>query len=176
MSAFCDRLVTAPLLYTHTGLGAAHISRLLRAQVRYFKCSVYVNVNVAHNGSDAVAVRRARFFQARPRRIEIKTSKHLCGILKSWDFFISMRRGRAWKKRARRTATASLPLWRPFHTASVSSAWAAQKRCVQSRSSEGPLPFHTGSVCSARLNSVFCTEWANSNLILNTIGLDLLLE
>ncbi len=26
----------------------------------------------AHNGSDAVAVRRARFFQARPRRIEIK--------------------------------------------------------------------------------------------------------
>ncbi len=38
MSAFCDRLVTAPLPYTHTGLGAAHISRLLRAQVRYFKC------------------------------------------------------------------------------------------------------------------------------------------
>ncbi len=29
----------------------------------------------AHNGSDAVAVRRARFFQARPRRIEIKTSQ-----------------------------------------------------------------------------------------------------
>ncbi len=25
-----------------------------------------------------------------------------CGILKSWDVFISMRRGRAWKKRARR--------------------------------------------------------------------------
>ncbi len=38
MSAFCDRLVTAPLSYTHAGLGAAHISRLLRAQVRYFKC------------------------------------------------------------------------------------------------------------------------------------------
>ncbi len=38
MSAFCGRLVTAPLSYTHTGLGAAHISRLLRAQVRYFKC------------------------------------------------------------------------------------------------------------------------------------------
>ncbi len=38
MSAFCDRLVTAPLSYTHTGLGAAHISRLLHAQVRYFKC------------------------------------------------------------------------------------------------------------------------------------------
>ncbi len=38
MSAFCDRLVTARLSYTHTGLGAAHISRLLRAQVRYFKC------------------------------------------------------------------------------------------------------------------------------------------
>ncbi len=34
-----------------------------------------------------------------------------CGILKSLDVFISMRRGRAWKKRARRTATASLPLW-----------------------------------------------------------------
>ncbi len=47
---------------------------------------------------------------------------------------------------------------------------------MQSRSSTRPLPFHTGSVCSARLNSVFCTEWANSNLILNTIGLDLLLE
>ncbi len=29
----------------------------------------------AHNGSDAVAVRRARFFQARPRRIKIKTSQ-----------------------------------------------------------------------------------------------------
>ncbi len=29
----------------------------------------------AHNGSDAVAVRRARFFQARLRRIEIKTSQ-----------------------------------------------------------------------------------------------------
>ncbi len=29
----------------------------------------------AHNGSDAVAVRRARFFQARPSRIEIKTSQ-----------------------------------------------------------------------------------------------------
>ncbi len=29
----------------------------------------------AHNGSNAVAVQRARFFQARPRRIEIKTSK-----------------------------------------------------------------------------------------------------
>ncbi len=27
----------------------------------------------AHDGSDAVAVRRARFFQAHPRRIEIKT-------------------------------------------------------------------------------------------------------
>ncbi len=38
MSAFCDRLVTTPLSYTHTGLGAAHISRLLHAQVRYFKC------------------------------------------------------------------------------------------------------------------------------------------
>ncbi len=37
MSAFCDRLVTAPLSYTHTSLGAAHISRLLRSQVRYFK-------------------------------------------------------------------------------------------------------------------------------------------
>ncbi len=47
---------------------------------------------------------------------------------------------------------------------------------MQSRSSAGPLSFHTGSVCSARLNSVFCTERANSNLILNTIGLDLLLE
>ncbi len=33
------------------------------------------------------------------------------GILKSLNVFISMRRGRAWKKRARRTATASLPLW-----------------------------------------------------------------
>ncbi len=38
MSAFCDRLVTAALPYTHTDLGAAHISRLLRTQVRYFKC------------------------------------------------------------------------------------------------------------------------------------------
>ncbi len=47
---------------------------------------------------------------------------------------------------------------------------------MQSRSSTRSLPFHTGSVCSARLNSVFCTEWANSNLILNRIGLDLLLE
>ncbi len=55
----------------------------------------------------------------------------------------------------------------------VSSAEAVR---MQSRSSARPLPFHTGSVCSARLNSVFCTEWANSNLILNTIGLDLLLE
>ncbi len=53
----------------------------------------------------------------------------------------------------------------------VSSAEAVR---MQSRSSARPLPFHTGSVCSARLNSVFCTEWANSNLILNTIGLDLL--
>ncbi len=60
-----------------------------------------------------------------------------------------------------------------FHTASVSGAEAV---CMQSRSSARPFPFHTGSVCSARLNSVFCTEWANSNLILNTIGLDLLLE
>ncbi len=34
-----------------------------------------------------------------------------CGILKIWDVFISMRRRRAWKERARRTATASLPLW-----------------------------------------------------------------
>ncbi len=34
-----------------------------------------------------------------------------CGILKIWDVFISMRRGRAWKKLSRRTATASLPLW-----------------------------------------------------------------
>ncbi len=47
---------------------------------------------------------------------------------------------------------------------------------MQSRSSARPLPFHTGSVRSARLNSVFCTKWANSNLILNKIGLDLLLE
>ncbi len=53
----------------------------------------------------------------------------------------------------------------------VSSAEAVR---MQSRSSARPLPFHTCSVCSARLNSVFCTEWANSNLILNTIGLDLL--
>ncbi len=53
----------------------------------------------------------------------------------------------------------------------VSSAEAVR---MQSRSSARPLPFHTGSVCSARLNSVFCTEWANSNLIWNTIGLDLL--
>ncbi len=33
-----------------------------------------------------------------------------CGILKSWDVFI-LRHGRAWKKRARRTASVSLPLW-----------------------------------------------------------------
>jgi hypothetical protein len=42
---------------------------LLRNQVRYFKCMR------AHNGIDAVAVRRARFFQAPPHRIEIKTSQ-----------------------------------------------------------------------------------------------------
>ncbi len=52
----------------------------------------------------------------------------------------------------------------------------AEAERMQSRSSARPLPFHTCSVCSARLNSVFCTEWAHSNLILNTIGLDLLLE
>ncbi len=45
---------------------------------------------------------------------QLRSPLHLrcaCGIMKSWDVFISMRRGRAWKKRARRTATASLPLW-----------------------------------------------------------------
>ncbi len=44
---------------------------------------------------------------------QLRSPLHLrcaCGILKSWDVFISMRRARAWKKRARRTATASLPL------------------------------------------------------------------
>ncbi len=43
--------------------------------------------------------------------LRYKKVRGACGILKSWDVFISMRRGRAWKKRARRTATASLPLW-----------------------------------------------------------------
>ncbi len=43
--------------------------------------------------------------------LRYKKVRCACGILKSWDVFISMRRGRAWKKRARRTATASLPLW-----------------------------------------------------------------
>ncbi len=32
MSAFCDRLVTAPLPYTHTDLGPVHISRLKRVE------------------------------------------------------------------------------------------------------------------------------------------------
>ncbi len=53
MSAFCDRLVTAPLSYTHTDLGAAHISRLLRAQVRYFKCRSAVATHSFFPGASA---------------------------------------------------------------------------------------------------------------------------
>ncbi len=74
------------------------------------------------------------------------------------------------------------PLSRRFHAGFTPVSHCKRGRRVsgteavrmQSRSSARPLPFHTCSVCSARLNSVFCTEWANSNLILNTIGLDLL--
>ncbi len=65
-------------LCTLTFLGAAHISRLLRAQVRYFKYRRAVCVLImeaTRSRCDAVAVRRARFFQARPCRIEIKTSQ-----------------------------------------------------------------------------------------------------
>ncbi len=66
----------------------------------------------AHNGSDAVAVRRARFFQARPRRIEIKTSQlfrmpqahRRCNRERSWWLLSNDKRLRSatartlWKK------------------------------------------------------------------------------
>ncbi len=46
----------------------------------------------------AVALRR-RFYK---KEISSHDLRCACGILKSWVVFISMRRGRAWKKRARR--------------------------------------------------------------------------
>ncbi len=61
------------------------------------------------------------------------------GILKSLNVFISMRRGRAWKKRARRTATASLPLWAAYRasTFEITNLSAQKTRYVN-----GPQDSH----------------------------------
>ncbi len=67
-----------------------------------------------------------------------------CGILKSWDLFISMRRGRAWKKRARRTATASLPLWARIPRVYI---WNNELKRAKDAICERPLKTPVLSVC-----------------------------
>ncbi len=67
-----------------------------------------------------------------------------CGILKSWDVFISMRRGRAWKKRARRTATASLPLWARIPRVYI---WNNELQRAKDAICERPLKTPVLSVC-----------------------------
>ncbi len=67
-----------------------------------------------------------------------------CGILKSWDVFISMRRGRAWKKRARRTATASLPLWARIPRVYI---WNNELKRAKDAICERPLKTPVLSVC-----------------------------
>ncbi len=61
--------------------------------------------------------------------------RYTYGILKSWDVFISMRRGRAWKKRARRTATASLPLWARIPRVYI---WNNELECTKDAICERP--------------------------------------
>ncbi len=67
-----------------------------------------------------------------------------CGILKSWDVFISMRRGRAWKKRAHRTATASLPLWARIPRVYI---WNNELKRAKDAICERPLKTPVLSVC-----------------------------
>ncbi len=67
-----------------------------------------------------------------------------CGILKSWDVFISMRLGRAWKKRARRTATASLPLWVRIPRVYI---WNNELKRAKDAICERPLKTPVLSVC-----------------------------
>ncbi len=67
-----------------------------------------------------------------------------CGILKSWDVFISMQRGRAWKKRARRTATASLPLWARIPRVYI---WNNELKRAKDAICERPLKTPVLSVC-----------------------------
>ncbi len=67
-----------------------------------------------------------------------------CGILKSWDVFISMRRGRAWKKRAPRTATASLPLWARIPRVYI---WNNELKRAKDAICERPLKTPVLSVC-----------------------------
>ncbi len=67
-----------------------------------------------------------------------------CGILKSWVVFISMRRGRAWKKRTRRTATASLPLWARIPRVYI---WNNELKRAKDAICERPLKTPVLSVC-----------------------------
>ncbi len=82
---------------------------------------------VAKQPSAALSVTRRKF-------------RHMtCGALAAFwkvEIFISMRRGRAWKKRARRTATASLPLWAAYRasTFEITNLSAQKTRYVS-----GPL-------------------------------------
>ncbi len=82
------------------------------------------------------------------------------GILKV-RCFISMRRGRAWKKRARRTATASLPLW-GAHTARLhwnNETWARKRPICEralsrllSKRSRGTVTVTCVGAGSSRIN------------------------
>ncbi len=65
-------------------------------------------------------------------------------ILKSCDVYISMRRGRAWKKRARRTATASLPLWARIPRVYI---WNNELKRAKDAICERPLKTPVLSVC-----------------------------
>ncbi len=89
-----------------------------------------------------------------------------CGILKSLDVFISMRRGRAWKKRARRTATASLPLWACIPRVYIwNNEFERAKDVICERPPRQPLVFtcclRRLSVCARRhAETLYHSAWA----------------
>ncbi len=70
------------------------------------------------------------------------------------DVFISMRRGRAWKKRACRTATASLPLWARIPRVYI---WNNELKRAKDAICERPLKTPVLSVCIVLV--IFCASF-----------------
>ncbi len=110
-----------------------NFSRIWRGLVFSWVCTIRGRSHIApKNAWKTLGALLSPFFQsaravALRRRLSLLSNHQLRSPLQEGNFvtwpavrlrhseklrcFISMRRGRAWKKRARRTATASLPLW-----------------------------------------------------------------
>ncbi len=143
-----------------------NFSRIWRGLVFSWVCTIRGRSHIApKNAWKTLGALRTPFFQsaravALRRRLSLLSNHQLrsrynkeisshdlrcaCGILKSWDVFISMQRGRAWKKRARRTATASLPLWARIPRVYI---WNNELKRAKDAICERPLKTPVLSVC-----------------------------